>query len=373
MSDEITTPPAPSFLPGLRLSALLYAEAVKPLLARYLPHLKYAAGLLGSGSEVLGFDTVRSTDHHWGPRLQLFVSPDDEQRHRQEIYDVLAQHLPHSLHGYPTNFGAPDAVGVRLMELVTDGPINHRVTVTNVRAFFTHEFGFDLPERLTPIDWLLMPEQRLRTFTAGAVYRDDLGKLKQLRTALHYYPHDIWLYLMAVQWRRISQEDAFVGRTGEVGDDVGSRLVAARLVNDLMRLCFLMERQYAPYAKWFGAAFSRLRCAAEFTPVFSAVLGASTWQEREEHLSRAYSLVASKHNGLGITAPLDTRVSPFHERPFLVIQAGTFRDAIREGIEDEEVRRLPADVGSVDQFTNSTDVLSYPAILNRLRSIYALS
>ncbi|NTU80855.1 MAG: hypothetical protein HGA45_15995 [Chloroflexales bacterium] len=30
-----------------------------------------------------------------------------------------------------------------------------------------------------------------------------------------------------------------------------------------MGLCFLIERHYAPYPKWFGSAFQRLACAAE--------------------------------------------------------------------------------------------------------------
>ena len=36
------------------------------------------------------------------------------------------------------------------------------------------------------------------------------------------------------------------------------RLTAALLVRDVMRLAFLIERQYAPYAKWFGTGFARL-------------------------------------------------------------------------------------------------------------------
>jgi hypothetical protein len=52
-----------------------------------------------------------------------------------------------------------------------------------------------------------------------------------------------------------------MARCGDVGDELGSRLVAARLIEELMRLCFLMEKQYWPYAKWFGTAFSKLACA----------------------------------------------------------------------------------------------------------------
>jgi hypothetical protein len=60
-----------TFVPGLQLSRAFYAEAVRPLLDEEFPGLRHAAARLGPGSEVLGFDTERSTDHDWGPRLEL--------------------------------------------------------------------------------------------------------------------------------------------------------------------------------------------------------------------------------------------------------------------------------------------------------------
>ncbi len=53
----------PPFVNGLRLSELFYTEAVKPILNARFPNLDYSAGLIGTGSEVLGFDTPQSMDH----------------------------------------------------------------------------------------------------------------------------------------------------------------------------------------------------------------------------------------------------------------------------------------------------------------------
>lgn len=58
------------FGPGLRLAGEFYARVVRPVLDQAFPGLRYAAALLGPGSEVLGFGTGRSTDHDWGPRLR---------------------------------------------------------------------------------------------------------------------------------------------------------------------------------------------------------------------------------------------------------------------------------------------------------------
>lgn len=54
------------FVPGIELGRRFYREAVEPILQRTFPDLRYSAGLIGTGSEVLGFDTERSSDHHWG-------------------------------------------------------------------------------------------------------------------------------------------------------------------------------------------------------------------------------------------------------------------------------------------------------------------
>ena len=57
-------------LRGADLARLFHTEVVGPWLARELPGLRYAAGRLGSGSDVLGLDDGTSRDHDWGCRLR---------------------------------------------------------------------------------------------------------------------------------------------------------------------------------------------------------------------------------------------------------------------------------------------------------------
>ena len=54
----------PDFISGLELSRLFYWEVVRSLLDKHYPGLPHAAALIGPGSEVLGFDTEMSMDHH---------------------------------------------------------------------------------------------------------------------------------------------------------------------------------------------------------------------------------------------------------------------------------------------------------------------
>jgi hypothetical protein len=256
------------------------------------------------------------------------------------------------------------------MQAVDSGPINHYVRLDSVRDFFCSYLGYDPASEPRVVDWLTFPEQRLRTIASGRVFHDGLGELRAIQDRLHYYPREIWLYLLAAQWRRISQEEAFLGRCGDVGDELGSRLIAARLVGDLIKLCFLMERQYAPYSKWFGTAFARLECADKLAPILNRVLDAPWWQEREKALSLAYETVATMHNTLRITHPLPTQVSQFHGRPYRVIHADRFADALRETITDQEIKRLPVHLGAIDQFVNSTDLLERPDRIQALRGLF---
>ncbi|WP_407700809.1 DUF4037 domain-containing protein [Streptomyces endophyticus] len=161
---------------------------------------------------------------------------------------------------------------------------------------------------------------------------------------------------MACQWQRISQEEAFVGRCAESGDDIGSAVVAGRLVRDLMRLCLLLDRRYVPSTKWLGSSFGRLSVAGPLTPSLRGALAATDHPTREAHLCDAYETVAMLQNATGLAAPLDPTRRPYHSRPFLVLHADRFAQALAGTLTHPALRELPL-VGGVDQWADSTDLL----------------
>jgi hypothetical protein len=378
-----TTPPAPTndpdpdrlpFIPGAELCRLFYEEAVRPVMERRFPGLAHGAARLEAGSEVLGFDTPTSTDHGWGPRVTLLVRRAEwTPGLAAEVTRVMADELPFDVRGYPTHFTQPWAVMTR----TTARPISRGVTLAGAAALLRGWTGLDVLEGWPPptAAWLTAPEHHLRTAVCGPVYRDDTGELALARERLRWYPRDVWFYLLASVWKRISQEEAFQGRCGDAGDEAGSLIVAGRLVRDVMRLAFLMERQYAPYSKWFGSAFERLACAPRLTPSLLGALKAGTWQERDRHLATAYEAVAELHNALGLTPPLDAKSGPrYPERPYLGITAGRFTTALVEEILDEPLRRLAqrdhGPIGSAGHWIDSTDALGgewRPAYLRQYR------
>jgi Domain of unknown function (DUF4037) len=361
------------FIKGVELSGLFFREAVRPVLDAEFPRLRYSAARLGSGSEVLGFDDEMSTDHCWGPRVDLFLGEKDYTEARDAVRETLRHKLPHLFRGYPTSYTEPDPNdnGTQLLEAREGGPVNHKVEIKTARRFFLEYLDFDIGLGVEPADWLTFPEQKLRTVAEGPVFHDETG-LGEIRQRFSYYPRDVWLYLLAAGWERVGQEEHLMGRAGSAGDELGSALIGARLVRDLVRLCFLMERRYAPYQKWLGTAFKQLSCAGEFEPHLRAALAADGWRERERHLARAYELAAAKHNALGVTEPMPAETRDFFGRPFKVIALHGFASALRARIEDEAVRRVAArrPIGSVDQFSDSTDLVSHKEWRATLRKLY---
>lgn len=342
-----------AFLPGLQLAGQFYADVVRPLLDEQFPELRYSAALLGPGSEVLGFDSERSTDHDWGPRLQLLLAAGTPPPEADQIASALDAALPASFRGYPVRFalsGEPPAAA------------RHHVRVAALDAWLRGQLGFDPRAGISTLDWLATPTQRLAELAGGTVFHDGLGELEPVRASLAWYPRDIWYYLLACQWQRISQEEPFPGRCAEAGDDLGSVLITARLARDLMRLCLLLDRRYPPYSKWLGTAFSRSAAGPAVGPPLRAALAAADWPARQQHLSQALLAVAAAHNQLGLTAPVPAVMRPFWDRPYLVLDSGQFATALRAAIQDPAIRALPM-AGAVDQFIDSTDAVADAATL----------
>ncbi|WP_240421951.1 DUF4037 domain-containing protein [Paenibacillus periandrae] len=323
---------------GIQLSRCFHENYIVPRLSSNLPMLSYASALVGPGSEVLGYDTTMSRDHDWGPRVLIFVREADVSQ-CGTIIEVIQKEAPTTFNGFPLNI--------------------EQTIVTTVPSYYGRRLGVGptrLFEELEPLDWLTIPSQTLAELTGGDVFWDDIGELTDARDLLCFYPQDVWLFLMASIWNRIGQEEHLMPRAGFVGDELGSALIASRLIRDVMSLCFLIERSYAPYPKWFGTAFRGLACASEMMPQFLIAQNAEEWREREQALATTYRIVAQLHNGLHLTEPLEEKVNPFFDRPFSVIGGGRFAEALVKKIKDPALCKLAAfGIGGIDQISDNTD------------------
>ena len=363
----------PKFIKGLELNHTFYTNIVQPILRKHDKNLAYAAGLIGRGSEVLGYDDKMSTDHDWGPALIIFLD-DDNARFIPIIDEMMRHDLPYHFRGYSTNYiSAPEAPQTKLMAITRRGAINHKIHITTVTDYFDKMIGWSGTHNPDVIDWLTFPSQKLRMLTHGAVFHDGIGDLTKLRAQLAWYPDDVWLMLLSAQWHRIGEEEHLMGRAGYTGDDLGATLIANRLVQDIMRLCFLMEKEFAPYPKWFGRAFAELRCADLLSPLLRQMQLAPDWQVRQSNYAQIMEFMLDQHNQLNITNPMPVRIKKFHNRPFLVANGSTVSECIRERITDLSVRNLlslPSFIGNIDQITDETGLREFTGWQKKLRDLY---
>lgn len=154
-----------SFITGLELSEAFYKEVVKPILDSDFSNLKYSAALIGWGSEVLGFDTAQSTDHHWGPRLHLFLSGEDYFKYKGQLKETLGNKLPFEFRGIATNFSQSGESGIQLLEKTDQRPVNHHVYIHTIKENLkevkidgSHRYIGSVNQFIDSADVLLAPE-----------------------------------------------------------------------------------------------------------------------------------------------------------------------------------------------------------------------
>ncbi|WP_323098490.1 DUF4037 domain-containing protein [Intrasporangium sp. YIM S08009] len=329
---------------GTELSRAYWTDVVEPIVRREWPGLRCAAGRLGSGSDVLGLDDGMSRDHDWGLRLNLLVPHELV----EGVDAYLAAALPDAVGGLPTRFAT-----------TWDPTVRHRVQVQTARDLALSRLGVDPTEPLGVGDWLALTGQAVLEVTAGEVFVDDVGELAAIRRTLAWYPDDVWRYVVATDWARLAQELPFVGRTGERGDDVGSRVVAVRLTHVALHLAHLVERRWPPYAKWLGTSAAHLPRTGGVVAPLGRALGAGGWREREHAIVEALRLLGREQEQAGLPA-VDDPVEPFWDRPYRGVREAVVV-SLEDAVTDPAVRALPRGVGSVEQWSTNVDVLVDPS------------
>ncbi|WP_129787187.1 DUF4037 domain-containing protein [Promicromonospora panici] len=333
---------------GIELARAYWADIVRPILDRELPGVPRAVGRLGGGSDVLGLDDDTSRDHDWGLRLTLLVPAE----HVHDVDRVLAASLPASYRGRPTAF-----------PVTWDPTVRYRVEVASPADLVRSRTGLDVGDGLTPTDWLSLTGQSVLEVTAGPVFEDTSGEITALRERLSWYPHDVWLHVLAADWTRVEQELPFVGRTGQRGDDLGSRLIAARLITALVRLGFLLERSWPPYPKWAGTLFARLPVAPSAGGHLVGALAAATWEERDAALRAACEALHERQRAVGLPALDGPACEPFYDRPFTGLRG--IPQVLRAAVTDPAVRSL-SHRGGVEQWVDDVGTLTDAGVRPRL-------
>ncbi len=232
---------------GLELSRAFYESYGAPLLHEQFPEQEglVAVGLLGSGSECLGFDDEVSRDHDFEPGFCLLLPGEDViDRRTAFLLERAYAKLPKAFMGFNRSAVAPV------------GGARHGVLRT--ADFFTEKVG--APDGILTMDqWLKLPQQALLEATAGEIFRDDLGEVTAIRTALSTMPED-------VRRKRLAGHLLIMAQAGQYnylrclrhGEPAAGQLAVNEFVKSCIEVVFLLNKAYAPYYKWSFRALRRL-------------------------------------------------------------------------------------------------------------------
>lgn len=233
---------------GLPLSGRYYRQHGVPMLReKYAADLdRIAVGLVGDGSDCLGFDDGQSRDHDWGPGFCLWLTGADYDRIGPPLQrDYLT--LPAAFEGFERQAGEW-GIG--------------RVGVFEIGAFYKGFIGRpDLPETLA--DWFRIPEKNLAAATSGQVFEDPLGEFSRIRQGLlGFYPDDVRIAKIAARCMTAGQAGQYnFPRSIRRGELFAAQYAETKFCADIMSLVYLVNRRYAPYYKWLQrglAGLSRL-------------------------------------------------------------------------------------------------------------------
>ena len=244
---------------GLELSEAYYNEYGRKMLAEVFPDLtdSIAVGLLGSGSECMGYDDGVSQDHDFEPGFCIFVNDDIDSRTEFRLERAYAK--------LPDEF-----MGFRRQRLSPVGGNRHGVI--KLSGFVESRTGSKTGE-LTMRQWLFVQEQSLIEITNGKVFVDESGMLTKIRDRLKYMPEDIRKKKLAGHLLMMAQAGQYnYYRARKRGDEGAALLALHEFATSGIHAVYLLNNRYMPYYKWAFRGMRDIGIMSEEADTFVSIL-----------------------------------------------------------------------------------------------------
>ena len=305
---------------GLELARGYYEEYGAPMLHREFADVEslLAVGLVGSGSECLGFDDAVSTDHDFEPGFCLFLPGEDVVDRRTAFL------LERAYAKLPAEYG-----GFKRARLAPVG--GHRHGVIRMADFFTEKVGAPDGE-LTVRNWLSLPEYALLEATGGEVFRDDLGTFTAIRRKLSLMPEDVRRKKLAGHLLIMAQAGQYnYNRCLMHGEPGAAQLAAVEFVKAAISVVFLLNRRYQPYYKWSFRALRGLTRLSQLSDALEYLLMSENGEKEAETkylvIEDVAALVIGELQNEGLTKAV---CGDLEKHAY----------SVNDGVDDPEVRNL---------------------------------
>ena len=236
---------------GLELAEKYYETYGRAMIDEQFADIadQVAVGLVGQGSECLGFDDEISMDHDYGPSFCIWLPRD--------IYTQYGAQMQAAYEGLPQEFMGFSG---RIVEEQGQG----RVGVLCLEDFYAGILGRDTVP-VTNQEWLDIAEENLATATNGRVFEDRLGKFSAIRDGLlQYYPKEVWIRRLVQSMAKAAQSGQYnYARAMKRGERVTAEMALTEFIKESMKTVYLLNRKYAPYDKWMRRGMKELPIGSE--------------------------------------------------------------------------------------------------------------
>lgn len=222
---------------GLELAKLYYEAYGKSMIHNQFPQYEkfVAVGLVGDGSECLGFDDNISEDHDFGPGFCIWL-PDD-------VFKKVGGQIQSAYDNLPKKFKNKK----RIETFEGKG----RVGVFSIGEFYKRYIGCEEVPR-NNIQWMLTPETSLCTAVNGKVFEDNFGEFSKIRDGLlEFYPKDIFLKKIVARMATMSQSGQYnYERCMKREAFAAAYLSCNEFIKAALSTVYLLNRKYMPFYKW---------------------------------------------------------------------------------------------------------------------------
>lgn len=260
-----------------------------------------AVGLVGGGSECLGFDDEVSTDHDFEPGFCIFL-PDEETVDRRTAFLLERAYakLPKEFMGFKRS------------------PLNpvggNRHGVIRMEDFFLEKVG-SRDGRLSLGQWFSVPEQGLLEATSGAVFFDNLGKFSEIRKRLGYFPEDIRLKKLSGHLLLMAQSGQYnYNRCILRGNTAAAQMAVFEFTKSALHTIYLLNRTYMPYYKWSFRGLEGLPILGDLTGDLEYLIssGNSTDEanKKRDLIESICGKISDELRLLGLTETAGTELEP---------------------------------------------------------------